>query len=310
MTANSTRPDTEVTQDERNYYIRIAARDRERAKRIPGRRWDPQAVKWVCPKTQAAYDAIQREFRPPRDRVEIEPPPAPPKPAPRPTADIEPRARSDWAESPNGLPKELEDLKAQAAANAETLDRILTHQQAVISRLSVAEPAPKPQEPDAAAGFSRYLRRITISAANGDPSWSALTEPFDVVSRPVECVTHLHEYLHQSLREFVGETDANAKFGELVRRAENQELFPKSPVRIAATLYAMNHMRNLLVHPNPEKGMTPELRVPLAMLYFVNLSVIWPYFGAEQPPEGGYPASASMYVGGRILPATMESLPN
>ena len=97
MTTNSTPPDTEVTQDERNYYIRIAARDRERAKRIPGRRWDPDAVKWVCPRTQAAYDAIRREFRRPGDRVEIGPPPTPPEPAPRPAAEIERDPLPDWA---------------------------------------------------------------------------------------------------------------------------------------------------------------------------------------------------------------------
>ncbi len=38
MDSNNSRLGAEVTEDERNYYIRIAASDRERAKRIPGRR--------------------------------------------------------------------------------------------------------------------------------------------------------------------------------------------------------------------------------------------------------------------------------
>ena len=163
MAAHNTRPDTEVTQDSRNYYIRIAARDRERAKRIPGRRWDPERVKWVCPKTPAAYAAIMREFQRPDDGLAgIEPPAAAANPSPPPAAAAKPppppadsagSGPPEWAARLSGLPDDLEGLKIQAAAGAETLGRVLKTQQAVLDRLAAPESPPEPPEPDDAAAF-------------------------------------------------------------------------------------------------------------------------------------------------------------
>ncbi len=303
MTTYNTPLDTEVTQNERNYYIRIAARDRERAKRIPGRRWDPETVKWVCPKTQAAYDAIQREFQRPEDRVEIEPPIAPPEPVPQPPADSARSSPPEWVESLTGLPNELEDIKAQAFTNAETLDRILKNQQAVLERLAAPESPPEPSEPDDAGAFSRYLRRIAAAAAGNDASFIELTQSFDIAAAPLDCVSKAHNRIEASLREFMGAADSTVNIPELIRSAERQGYWTES--WIAGTLHAMNYLRNSLSH----EEMRSEESVALATLYLLNLTRVWPHFASEQPPDNDYPASEALYVDGRILRATTGRRP-
>ena len=305
MNTYDTRQGAEVTEDKDNYYIRIAANDRERAKRIPGRRWDPGILKWICPKTQTAFDAINREFVRSSDLVKIGPPLAPTAPAPQPTGEDRRTLAPAWAGDLTGIPNELNDLRAQSAANAETLDKILEVQKAVFSRISAPEPAQVPQEPDMNAIFSAQLRKLALRAAGNDPSLAALVEEtFDVISAPVDLVSRLHQHVEQSLREFVGETDRSVNFPTLVEHAEGLGYFPKStPIRIAQSLKTMNHLRNLLVHPSQEKGMTRELRAPMATMYFVYLAIVWPYFASEQPLEDGHSAIATVYADGRLLPA-------
>ena len=298
MTAYTSPPDTEVTQDERNYYIRIAARDRERAKRIPGRRWDPETVKWVCPRTEAAYFAIQQEFQRLGDRIEIEPPPTPRALPAEPTADTEPSTPPEWAENLSGLPDDLQDLRGQTAANAETLVRILKDQQAILERLAAPESVPEPPEPDDATAFSRYLRRIAVAAAGHDPSFVQLTQSFDIAAAPVDCVVTAHKRIVASLREFTGETDENIGAQELIESAKQKGYWTENWV--AGALHAMRHLRNSLNH----KEVNSDESVAMAALYLLNLTRVWPYFASEQPPDDDYPASEALYVDGRILRAT------
>lgn len=59
----------EETQSE--YLLQISISQKERAKKIPGRRWDPDRVRWVYPKTRETLSAILKEFSP--TEIEIEP---------------------------------------------------------------------------------------------------------------------------------------------------------------------------------------------------------------------------------------------
>ena len=44
------------------YLLFIPAAQKERAKGIQGRRWDPQRVCWVYPRTNRVYHALVLEF--------------------------------------------------------------------------------------------------------------------------------------------------------------------------------------------------------------------------------------------------------
>ena len=52
----------EVTETDKDYAVKIAPGEKERAKKIPGRRWDPKRTRWVYPKTTACYRALKQEF--------------------------------------------------------------------------------------------------------------------------------------------------------------------------------------------------------------------------------------------------------
>ncbi len=298
---------TEITDDNQNYYIRIAASDRERAKRIPGRRWDPGIAKWVCPRTKVAYDAIKREFTRHDDRVEIGPPPDTSDTVPQFALETDRETPPDWAKGLIEIPKELEDIKAGAAASAETMDRLLEQQQALLDKFSESEPTPDSQDTDISTVFSRRLLEIASSVAQHDVSFINLTQSFEIEDAPIDGVMRSHSSVETSLREFTGTSNQRCSFVELINIAKDQQLFPREPVNVVQELFAMNRLRNSLAHPKNEMG--KHTRTALAILYFLNLARVWPYFASEQPSEHHkenfdkfFEKGMSIYAGGRFQP--------
>ncbi len=51
-----------LTETNNEYLLAIPAAQRERAKGIQGRRWNPQLRRWVYPRTNRTYDALVAEF--------------------------------------------------------------------------------------------------------------------------------------------------------------------------------------------------------------------------------------------------------
>ncbi len=52
----------QITEDADHYYVTIDREQRDRAKSIPGRVWNPEIRKWVYPRTSEVYRALRREF--------------------------------------------------------------------------------------------------------------------------------------------------------------------------------------------------------------------------------------------------------
>ncbi len=51
-----------ISETEDEYLLSINASQKDRAKGIPGYRWDPERVCWVYPRTARNYDALIAEF--------------------------------------------------------------------------------------------------------------------------------------------------------------------------------------------------------------------------------------------------------
>lgn len=51
-----------IQENQAEYLLFIPAFQKERAKAIPGRRWDPERKAWVFPRTTRVYDALITEF--------------------------------------------------------------------------------------------------------------------------------------------------------------------------------------------------------------------------------------------------------
>ena len=269
--------DPEITEDEDNYYIRIAAEDRGRAKRIPGRRWEPQLVKWVCPRTPAAYDAIRKEFVHPRDKVEITAPGGGVEVAKR--AIEEPVAsgdRDEPVEVPDPIVEELEGLNERLGESAGLLAGLMDGQRAILGKLTAQEQGRSEEEEIAA--FSRYLMRVAAAGTKDDASFMELTRSFDIGVAPGDCVTLAHERVAESLREFTGRRGGSV--AELIRIAEEQGHWSESgETWIPGVLRAVNRHRNDFGHPKMRRR---EDRVGLAALYFLELARVWSYFASDQ----------------------------
>ncbi len=107
------------------------------------------------------------------DRVTIGPPSTTARPPEQPTEKVR-ETLPAWAEILTGVSNELNNLKAQSAANAEALDQLLEVQKAVLTRISASEPVQASQESDINATFSAQLRKIALRVAGDDPSLAAL----------------------------------------------------------------------------------------------------------------------------------------
>jgi hypothetical protein len=55
-------PGYELREYDRNFLLKVPFEDRERAKGISGRRWDPHGKVWVYPKSRAMFDSLMQEF--------------------------------------------------------------------------------------------------------------------------------------------------------------------------------------------------------------------------------------------------------
>ncbi len=52
----------DITETETEFFLSINASQKDRAKAIPGYRWDHERVRWVYPRTARVYDALLAEF--------------------------------------------------------------------------------------------------------------------------------------------------------------------------------------------------------------------------------------------------------
>lgn len=51
-----------IEETDKEYLLYIPAAQKERAKKIPGRNWDPERVCWVYPRNKMSYDMLWEEF--------------------------------------------------------------------------------------------------------------------------------------------------------------------------------------------------------------------------------------------------------
>jgi len=91
-----------VFENESNFLVEIPANQKTRASRIAGRRWDPNFVAWIYPKTIECYEALKTEFQKDADFFDIR------KPKKQPILEARPSIPND--DSNSDFEKEWKEL--------------------------------------------------------------------------------------------------------------------------------------------------------------------------------------------------------
>lgn len=271
----------EVSETDDAYLVKIHPNDKERAKRIVGRRWDWKLKRWVYPKTVGSFDALRAEFGQDAILFEIsEPLPALDQ---RPVAQLaDDPAVEDWREPTATDPREVEGFTELAASLASVLAAIRgversTSQIRTLIEDEYAKPTGSEDEAsDDAVEHSVLeagLKSLAFSAAGDDPSFREWLSGVNPILDPFQFVSRTHEILRASLLEYGGDkADSRIPFGKVVSDLRERELLPRRPFNVPQALFAMNDHRNWFAHPTDARESEATVR---SLIYLLNLGLIW-----------------------------------
>ncbi|MBN2566266.1 MAG: hypothetical protein JXB46_11205 [Candidatus Eisenbacteria bacterium] len=276
--------------------LTIPASQKERAKRIEGRRWDPDRVCWVYPKTQRVFDAIIAEFGDDLDDTKVVRPEPDQKAAAQAAmaqkqlaADNE-RLRGELA----GLRETLGLLKAtgkQGSTQVERLHALLEKRESQLEKVqdrlaktqeradslvkaidaSKKENAKLRIELEGARSSSSVDGRLTarlqtlaIQGSSGSAEFAAALKSVKTTSRyPVDLALALERHLRASLKN-----DDPASLHDLIVQADEAGLLTPEAVDLA---HALRRQRNTAVHSTPdEKAMRAR-----ALLSLFTAALLW-----------------------------------
>lgn len=278
----------EVTETAEDYEVKIAPGEKERAKKIPGRRWDPGRTRWVYPKTIRSYRALRKEFQ--RDAAVFElREPAPkrvPAPAPPVSTPDEPTVR-----------KRLEDLDEGVRTILSIVDNVEKSARATQRLVEGAYPTSESKtdgEIDLTdrtnlQDLERTLKKLACQVSD-DPSFEVWMREMEPLRYPREFVESTHEEIKRNLQQMLGVGGSGRyPFPELVSRLQGEDLLPASPVpKPAYVLRAMNDHRNRFAHAR-RHNFSNEERLTRSIIYLFNLALVWNYVASEPIDESGVP---------------------
>ncbi|MCC1497996.1 hypothetical protein [Alcanivorax sp. 1008] len=283
--------DIQVIEDASAFLVKIHPRQKERASRIVGRRWDPGKVAWVYPKTLQAYEDLKQEFEKDASVFDIRKPKRTPLPPPEVRAGDE----DDWLDEDEwrDLTEKTSDIHSEfqkVSKNMEAIQdsiQILTKTTAQLeSKISGNENLSESQEWEiniesvsGRALIEEALKSLAIEMAENDQSFISYISELSPLTDPNTFVSKTHERLKNELK---------AQFGNLLQPGDPANFFPLAkiadaeqayPVRICKTLFTMNQSRNYLAHP-PEDLSVHEVKAR-AISYLFCLAFVWKYVGAQ-----------------------------
>lgn len=293
----------EVSEDETQFLVRIPAIQKERASRIPGRRWNPGIERWVYPKTLATYDALTEEFK--RDAIvfEIRKPANKRLPSPQPRLDDEDQSLDEWKdlnEKTSEIHRKfdtfgeqvsiiLESVRSLEAVSRETQeivklgsDKIKKDSQKIPAQAESLDPS-KNQDLKL---IERALVLMAFASAGRDKSFANWIKDHQPLLLPDRFVSATHEKLKCSIAQMLGASHyENIDFVDLIhdlKRGDLMGLDSKENKRVGNLLFAMNQHRNRFGHP---VKFTESERLTRSIIYLFNLALVWPHVASEPVEE-------------------------
>lgn len=270
----------EVTETKEDYEVRIAPGEKERAKKIPGRRWDPERTRWIYPKTAACYRRLKREFERDAAKFEIRKPLIKRTPPPAPV---------DSPPDEPAVQKRLEDLDEGVRTLLSIVDSV---EKSTQKTQTLVEGAFEPSE-SRSDGEVDLTRRTTLRnleamltelaiQVSGDPSFKVWMRDMEPIMSPREFVESTHEEIRRNLRQMLGvKGRSRSSFPEYVSRLQGEGLLPRGSVPKASwVLLSMNDHRNHIAHARRSE-ITDAERLARSIIYLFNLALVWNYVASE-----------------------------
>ena len=282
----------------------IHATQKERAKAIDGRRWDPERKCWVYPRTGRVYDAIIAEFGDDMLTCSIKRPS--PSSVTEQTAALQ-QKNEDLREELNRIHNKLEGistgnhdgnrsevralevalaareselatlrqkllecdtqaeaLKSTAAATQAELQRLRAANTALQAEISGRKAAPV----DPTTLLEKLVKEAAKDATGRHPKFTTLVDRYSLNQNlPNEFV----KQLERELRKILDTDDRGLTLHDLITMAKDAELLTEKGIDLA---HSLRKHRNILTHENTDPR-TYQARVLLCLF---AAALLWPEF--------------------------------
>jgi len=293
----------EVTEDQWNFLVKISAAQKERASKIPGRRWNPEIGRWIYPKTIQTYDALTEEFK--RDAVvfEIRKPASKKLPIPTVQTAEDDQSLDEWKdlnektaeihEKFNALDEQIsailgavrtvEDLTRETQDLVKERSEIpVTTNQKSHSESNLLDPSKR----EDLKIMQKAMVLLSIATSGPDQSFIKWISKHEPLLFPDKFVTATHEKLKASIAQMLGESDyEKADFIMMIQSLKQGSVLGsdyRENGRIGNLLFAMNQHRNRFSHPI---GFSEPERLSRSIIYLFNLALVWPRVASEPVDE-------------------------
>lgn len=273
-----------LSETDSEYLLAIPSSQRDRAKGIEGRRWDPGRTVWVYPRTKRAYDALLAEFGDDPSFTKITQP-SPERPE---VASPEDENRHLRAQVEH-LQKTLAALTSHQQTNDQDKWRdLVAERDAEIERLRSARHATEASAAEAKREIDRLQAALRSAEKKRVPEHKSLgelakaaaiaaTDDDEGFVRAVERLpltsmfaVEVAKKMEVALRLRLGVGMADMSLFDLISEARASGLLPDEAIDLAHTI---RRQRNFIAHYEIDPVTNPA-RI---LLVLFAASVLWPY---------------------------------
>jgi hypothetical protein len=272
-------------ENEREYLLEIPIQQKDRAKGIEGRRWDPRRKRWVYPRTLRSYKALLAEFGDEPSFAEISQP-----------SSVKPEVQLDQ-DRIRSLEEKIREVEAsfQVLGNATQqkdpepgLKELIATKDEKIDDLRKEAERANAAEALVQSELARLKEQVRLLEQREVPKVQKLGDLaraaakvatgedqdfVDLVDRlslspifPLEITKQIEKHLRDRLDNF----DPKASLFDLLVDARERELLPDEALDLAHTI---RRQRNILAHSEVDPVTNPAR----TLLVLFAGAVLWPY---------------------------------
>ena len=287
-----------ISETETEYLLFIPIYQKERAKGINGRTWDPERKCWVYPRNIRMYKALIEEFA---DDLTLSSSFTPPQSFDERETQKEEEQKSELQKEIVHLRQTLSEINTTGEATTESirsLGKMLATKDGEIQLLKVEgdkkdkkndeikkqiaqlQAETKKSSTDIKASFvdtDQRIRDIALEATGNDPVFGEYFKTLDInEGLPIE----LGKWLEMQLKNTLNSSE---NLFDLIQQCEDAEIFDRNDISLA---HVIRGQRNLILHDSAINERTKMGRALYCLFAAALLSPKLP-----EPPEkkGGYP---------------------